>query len=493
MTRAPSSYFSISRHLLSRNKLVAAFVTTHVLFATFLGRLYALAPDEGGYLYTFNNLYGSKNPNPQYDSGWITAPKPFLWITYLPAKFLSVLGIPDYLSIRILSIAIATLSLILLINLKRRSGSPSARFENSIFLVFFIPSIFLWTSVGLREVFIILEFSLVIVGLEYLVHGRQLRGIAYLSLGSYALLSTKNYLWICLILSSLVLTLLLAVKHFPKRKLINLSVGLVLIPCIAFASTTSVYALKFLITSVFHTDLASAASRSGDSIIQVALPNSSVGTGGNSSVGTGGHSSSGIIGPSGSSKGSTVVTFHGDSTLILLHFYLVDHPRAAFTRVLRALGIEAKVQKIWDAKVKAGLVKKSVSALPDSSSLSGYILKPGKVHHPLSIARPAFLFMFGPIPFLNQGGVALDAVTFESPLWWILYSLVLYRMIRYRKSGYVRDPLFSLAAIYFLSLVAFSALVEVNLGTSFRHRSILMVPLIVMFIRARGKTPAIAD
>ncbi len=460
-------------------------MATHVLFATFLGRLYALAPDESGYLYTFNNLYGSKDPNPQYNSGWITAPKPFLWITYLPAKCLNVLGVPDYLSIRILSIAIATFSLVLLINLNRRSADGGARFEKSIFLVFFIPSVFLWTSVGLREVFIIAEFSLIIVGLDYLVRGRQTRAIVYLSVGSYALLSTKNYLWICLILSSLVLTILLAFKHFPKKKLINLSVGLILVPCIAFASTTSVYALKFLITSVFHTDLASAASRSGDSIIQVALPSS-----GN---GSGGKLASNGSGSSGSGKGNTVVTFHGDSTLILLHFYLVDHPHAIFTRVFRAIGIEAKVQEIWDAKVKAGLIKKSVSALPDSSSLSGYILKPGKVHHPLSIARPAFLFMFGPIPFLNQGGIALNTVTFESPLWWVFYSLVLYRMIRYRKSGYAKDPLFVLAAIYFLSLVAFSALVEVNLGTSFRHRSILLVPLIVMFIRARGKTPAIAD
>lgn len=484
MTRAPFIYFSKSRDFLGRNKLVAAFVASHLLFATFLGRLYALAPDEGGYLYTFNNLYGSKDPNPQYNSGWITAPKPFLWITYLPAKFLNILGVPDYLSIRILSIAIATLSLILLINLKRRSGNPSTRFENSIFLVFFIPSIFLWTSVGLREVFIIAEFSLVIVGLEYLVHGRQLRAIAYLSVGSYALLSTKNYLWVCLILSALVFAIIMATRHISKKKLFSLGVGLVLIPCVLFASTTSVYALKFLLTSVFHADLSSAAARSGDSVIQVAIP---------IAPGSSGWPDLGAGGIAGGGRGTTVVTFHGDTTLILLHFYLIDHPNAIFTRIFRAVGISSKIQEIWDAKVKSGLVKKTVSALPDSSSLSGYILKPGKLHSPVSILRPAFLFMFGPIPFLNQGGIALNAVTFESPIWWIFYGFVLYRLIRFNKCGYIRDPLFLFTGTFFLSLVAISALVEVNLGTSFRHRSILLVPLIVMFIRARGKTPAIAN
>ncbi len=471
------------KRIVAQNKLVTTFVTIHLLFAGFLGRLFALAPDEGGYLYTFNNLYGSRDPNPQYNSGWITAPKPFLWIMYLPAKILTILGVPDYLSVRILSIAIATLSLVLLVNLQRRSGQSSSRFEGLIFLFFFIPSIFLWMTVGLREVFLLAEFSLIFVGLNYLFARRTKLAMAYLSLGSYALLATKNYLWICLLLSSLTLIAILALRGESKKKLMNLGVGLVLIPCVAFASTTSVYALKFLIISVFHSDISATGARSGDSIIQIAIP-------------TKGGGSSGYIdpaNPTGPSRGqTTTVTFHGDSTLILLHFYLIDHPNAIFTRVLRSVGITTRVQEIWDSKVKSGLVKKTVQALPDSSSLSGYMLKPGKLHDPLSIARPAFLFMFGPIPFLDQGGIALNTVAYESLLWWLLYSIVLYRLIRNRKNGYVKDPLFLLSATYFLSLVAISALVEVNLGTSFRHRSILFIPLIVMFIRASNKPPAVA-
>ncbi len=472
-----------TKAIVAQNKLVTVFISSHLLFAIFLGRLFALAPDEGGYLYTFNNLYGGKDPNPQLNSGWIVAPKPFLWISYLPAKVLNLLGVPDYLSIRILSIAIATMSLILLINLQRRGRQTGTRFENLIFLFFFIPSVFLWTSVGLREVFILAEMSLILVGLNYLFQGNNVRGISYLFLGSYALLSTKNYIWICLVLSVLVFTVVWALQGVSKKKLLNLSLALILVPCIAFASTTSVYALKFLITSVFHSDLSSTAARSGDSIIQVAIPQN----------GNGGSSGSGSIDKGGSSnpKGATVVTFHGDTTLILLHFYLIDHPKALFTRVLNVLGVSSKIQEIWDSKVKSGLVKKSVKALPDTSSLSGYILKPGKLHHPLSIFRPAFLFMFGPIPFLDQGGIALNTVALESPIWWLLYALVIFSLVRYRRNGYWKDPVFQLSAIYFVSLVAISALVEVNLGTSFRHRSILFIPLIVMFIRSRRKQSAV--
>jgi uncharacterized membrane protein len=121
------------------------------------------------------------------------------------------------------------------------------------------------------------------------------------------------------------------------------------------------------------------------------------------------------------------------------------------------------------------------------------MLKPGKLHNPASIVKPALLFMFGPVPILIHGGIALNTVSFESPLWWLLYAMVLYRLIRYKRNRYWQDPLFLLSATYFLSLVAISALVEVNLGTSFRHRSILFIPLIVMYLRTRKMHAEVAD
>jgi hypothetical protein len=227
-------------------------------------------------------------------------------------------------------------------------------------------------------------------------------------------------------------------------------------------------------------NLSPPTTRSGDSITQVAIPNYPQGARSSSSNST-------------KASEATMLTFHGDTTLVLLHFYLTQHPKAIFSRFAGALGIATKVQKIWDSKVKSGRVTKTVKALPDSSSLNGNILKPGKLHDPSSIVRPALLFMFGPIPYLNHGGIALSTVAFESPLWWLLYTLVLYRLIRYRRNRYWRDPLFILSATYFFSLVAISALVEVNLGTSFRHRSILFIPLVVMYLRTRKIPTAVVD
>ncbi len=454
---------------LKRNKLVTAFLSFHILFAIFLGRLFALAPDEGGYLYTFKNFYGSKDANPQLASGWITAPKPFLWLTYLPSKILTLMGVPDFLAIRFLSIALTAISLVTLLALQRRSSDRPARKDRLIFLAYFIPSVFLWTSVGLREAFIIFAFTFLLVGFAKIFEGRTISGSANLVLGSYFLMSVKNYLWVCFVLSLILTSVILLVSRISRRKLMLVFASVVLLPSILFASTTSAYAFQFFLSSVFHTNIEATGGRSGDSVVQVAIQDGTYGT------------------------SNKVISFHGDTTLILLHFYLVDHPHSLFTRILTSVGIKSKLDSIWVAKVKQGLIKKSVAALPDSSSLSGYILKPASFHNLTSLARPSFLFMFGPIPLLDQGGLALNTVSYESPLWWLLYLVVFGALLRYGRKRIIKDPVLLLTGALFLSLVAFSALVEVNLGTSFRHRSILLVPLLVMFIRARSKPDVLVD
>ena len=51
----------------------------------------------------------------------------------------------------------------------------------------------------------------------------------------------------------------------------------------------------------------------------------------------------------------------------------------------------------------------------------------------------------------------------------------------------MKDPQILFALIFLFGEIAFSALVEVNLGTSFRHRSILLVPLVFLYVRLAQK------
>jgi hypothetical protein len=127
--------------ILEKNKIPSLFVIMHSLLAISLGRLFAFAPDEGGYLYTFNNIYGdSADPNPQYQSGWITAPKAFLWVAYLPAKLLTLLGIPDYAAIRFLSIALTLCSILMLRKVYFKTSNQTKSSDIWIFAAYLVPS-----------------------------------------------------------------------------------------------------------------------------------------------------------------------------------------------------------------------------------------------------------------------------------------------------------------------------------------------------------------
>ncbi len=446
------------KRVIHKNRLIYWFVLIHLLFAVFLGRFYAFAPDEAGYLATFRDLYGSATEtNPQYNSGWIAAPKIFLWIIYLPAKLLNLVGVPDLLSIRILSIALSALTLYLLFEFQNRGKLGTKVSQKVVFSVFFIPSIFLWNSLGLRESFIFAEIALFLFGLSLVIEGSKKRGYVCLFLGSYGLVSTKSYLWAILMLAIIFSCSVFLFLKVERRKILGLLAIGFLIPTLTFASTTSVYALNYL----FQSDVSETGERSGDSISQVYVD----------------------VPGSGTTPTRQPITFHGDSTLISLHFYLLNNPNTPVSKVMREFGLDKRIQILWDEKIRSELMIKNSETLSDSSALNGHILKPGKITEPLSLIEPAFKFLCGPFPFTGNPGIAIFISSLESPLWWALYVTVILQFFRLRKARPLRDPQILLALIFLTGEIFASALVEVNLGTSFRHRSILLVPLVFLYVR----------
>ncbi len=461
---------------ITKNNLpLILLVALHLSFSTFLGRLFAFAPDEGGYLWAFNNIYTwPASTGAQSGSGWIAAPTTFLWVAYAPAKLLNLLGLSDILSIRFLAIGMSAASFYLLMNLAKKSNVASRYSRLTLIGAFFIPSIFLWTSVGLRESFILFSITLFLTGFFQLQAGKG--WVAWLSIiiGSYTLISTKNYLWILLVASLLVLYVL-SIKILGLRKNgWKLLVAGFLLPSLLFGLTTSAYALQFTFESIFNIDITSIRERSGDSITQV-LVDIPTGTG----TGT-----------------KQLLTFHGDSTLISLHFYLLNNPDAAFSKGMSFIGWNKKIDKIWQSKVEAGLVELAQLNKPTKpeSGLYAHILKPGKISNPITMIKSSFFFLFGPFPFQSGMGVSLDIISLESPLWWLFYAGVIYQCTRIRTRKIFHDPVFVFSTIFFFVLVAVSSLVEVNLGTLFRHRLIILIPLIMIYIQARiYSKPAIQD
>ena len=487
MSRGPKVLLSIVFNWIAsftkHNTLIIAFVTVHTFLAIFLGTLIALAPDEGGYLSTFNNVYKLPiSTGAQTFGGWITAPTVFLWLALLPAKIVNVLGVPDYLSTRFLSIFLAAISLYLLQGIQRRGKDGRKLSQKLIFLTFFIPSIFLWTSLGLREAFIIAELTVFLVGLNFTMQGLNKRGMLFLFLGSYGLVSTKNYLWACLMVALILSSIFFLVLGINRRQVVKCVIAGSVLPLAVFASTTSAYALNY----IFHSNISDTGARSGDSISQIYV-DSPDNTGGNSdntggnSDNTGGNSDN--TGSTGTKPNKELITFHGDYTLIALHFYLVDNPNTLFSKISRLIHLDKKIQSIWDEKVQAGLISETNQVGRDTSSLNGHILEAGKITDSLSMLWSAFIFLCGPFPFIGDPGIAVGLASLESPLWWAFYALVIFQFIRFRKVKFLKDPQILFTLIFLAGEIAFSALVEVNLGTSFRHRSILLVPLVFLYVR----------
>jgi hypothetical protein len=443
-----------AKRILAENRLVFVFVSSHTLLAVFLGRQYAFAPDEGGYLYAFNNIYTTNLAlNPQYSSGWINTPKLFLWIAYFPAKILSLIGVPDYLSIRLLSILLAATSLYLLKQILNQSGFNRKISQKIIFLFFFIPSIFLWSSLGIRESFIFAELTAFLAGFNFLVQGKNRKALILLLVGSYGLLSTKNYLWVCLMFSVVTSCCFFAFNPNNRRVIAKFLIASFLLPVAAFASTSSLYSL----VGIAKSNVVDVGKRYSDSIISPEIES-------NSAVGRN-------------------LAYSKNFTLNTLYLEMKRNPNSTFSRAMNKLGISELIEDNRNQTVESALGNVKSASGAESSLSKGMKLSAGKISDPISIIRPAAVFLFGPFSFNGDSEIFLSIASLEAPLWWSLYTLVILQFLRFRQVKLLRDPQILLTLIFLAGEIIMSALIEVNLGTSFRHRSIILVPLVFLYVR----------
>jgi hypothetical protein len=161
----------------------------------------------------------------------------------------------------------------------------------------------------------------------------------------------------------------------------------------------------------------------------------------------------------------------------------LENPNSTFSKVLGIFKLDRKIRTLWDEKVALGLIHTDKQASPETSSFNGQILEPGVISQPLTMIWASFIFLCGPFPFIGNPGIAVFVSSLESPLWWAFYALVIFQFIRFRKVKFLQDPQILVTLIFLAGEIALSALAEVNLGTSFRHRSILLVPLVFLYVR----------
>jgi len=122
------------------------------------------------------------------------------------------------------------------------------------------------------------------------------------------------------------------------------------------------------------------------------------------------------------------------------------------------------------------------SSTGDSKTNLGNIIEPASLFNFPDLVLKSVLFAVGPIPFAKDYGFFVNILAVESLIWLSLFLYLLVQLVRLisRKVDWTPEGrLFLVSFLFFLVLgqVLVGALTEVNLGTSIRHRTLLMIPM----------------
>lgn len=178
----------------------------HFAAVVVLKNVRAFAPDELSYIKCFQSLYNA-DFNLQPYGGWWNAHIFFLRVLYLPVKMFTFLPFSDLLLLRVYSIVLTFIALCLLMQFTKLTHSLLGKIALIVFT--FTPSIFLWTTLAIKESFIILSLVVFFVGL-FKIPNKSI-GYTLCFFSGYSLLNLKGYLFVILTLSILLcLTLQLA-------------------------------------------------------------------------------------------------------------------------------------------------------------------------------------------------------------------------------------------------------------------------------------------
>ena len=160
-------------------------------------------------------------------------------------------------------------------------------------------------------------------------------------------------------------------------------------------------------------------------------------------------------------------------------------PNTIVARIAGALGITSKLKSITESAI---VVETDRTVIENQKKLS---LQQAGIKKPLQVIESSAKFLLIPFIFLDNGSLFLNIQSIETPVWLFIYGLFfvgLYQVARRRREF---DYAVMVATLFALEFVAISALTEINVGTALRHRSLLLIPILVIWI-ARKKRSASA-
>ncbi|WP_190279136.1 hypothetical protein [Candidatus Planktophila vernalis] len=429
-----------------------------------LGKITAFGIDEDGYLEVFRKIYsGSFDIHSQIS--WPTNSTALLQLIYLPAKLVSLIGIPDYLALRIQSSVLFYITCWIIF---RQIGNIYRRANIALLIgLMFLPSIFVWTSLGLRESYIFFWITLIWLSLHKLIDQHSIRYLVLLALSVNGLATTKIYLYTLALFMGFI-TLILLVRSKGYRNIVLMALVL-LSPLLTLPGVKGE-----LISGARSAILSETASQSGVNGSGSGVNGSGSGVNGSGSGVNG--SGSGVNG-SGSGvngSGSGVNGADNGQTLKLLLEQLNENSLLEST--LSKLGILDHLSEVA-----------SVRESENESTVVSNVFKNGSLTNVSQLVLAVIKFLVLPIPFANNGSYFMNLQSIESPLLYLAYFILFWYLLIVTRKKPRKPQLFFGLCLFAVLFTVQSALIEINLGTLVRHRSILILIIVLATVEASTK------
>ena len=404
-----------------------------VIVALLLGGLTALAPDENYYSSVLSNLHQFKTL--QSFPGFNLAPALALHVLYLPGHIFLFIGIEPIIAVRFVAIFYSILTYIIIYKLVRANRPFEFKMSRLLIIIFSIPSFLIWRTLGLRESFLFFFISLLLFSFQKLITNQTaFHGLLHF-IALYGLYITKTYIFLLYGIALLVFLLLMLITKRLKPFLVPSLIALLVL---VFNYST----VSELLQGVTHSALLTQNSLEFE-----------------------------VVEESGS-ENSTGSEISMTSLVICKEISSLDSPLLSFAR-------QIGLTRNFDSACKE-LNGENSFITPKSNNWRNFLVSDWS--SPLSILGGVSRFLFMPLIFNDNGTTFLNLASIEGPLWWIVYFYALISICNGLISRRDIPPVALLSIIFVAGFLLMSAFIETNLGTSFRHRSMILIPLLITYL-----------
>lgn len=440
-----------------KSKLLIVMVTCQILFVLlfhrFFGQMFFLAPDERGYLQVAKDVYSTDYEYIQWGWPW-RSPVWFLQLIYSPFKIMLEVGFPDLIALRLNSILFSTLSIYLMLAILyiHYPAKLILRRNKLVLLSIFLPTYFLWSTLGLRESFLYFSFSLIASGIVLHTYTRRRIGFFLMSTGCIFLAYTKDYIYLIFIASILFLILLRLLKKQTSFKSTSLFLLAMIIPILLTPSIT--FSLK---------------SQVGQIVFGEEVPRANLA----------GNSTGGEIGAWGTERG-LVDNCENNSSIEFILKFVKPSDKISGEELCSNPGIVKKPSGDSLDSSK-GDSTESPSLLSgdeiewESSRAAKLSLEPAHLSEPGNLFIQLIKMVILPLPLSDNGSSTLNIIAWESPVWLSLILLVYLSLILSLISKKKISDLNLWSSTFIFGILLSSALTEINVGTMVRHRSLVLI------------------